>query len=30
MLFVFSDKEEVEKILAAEPWSFDRHIVLLQ
>ena len=30
MLFVFSDKEEAEKILAAEPWSFDRHIVLLQ
>ncbi|XP_050255165.1 uncharacterized protein LOC126701066 [Quercus robur] len=30
MLFMFSDKEEVDKILAAEPWSFDRHIVLLQ
>ena len=30
MLFVFSDKEEVDKILAAEPWSFGRHIVLLQ
>ena len=30
MLFVFSDKEEVEKILATEPWSFDKHIVLLQ
>ena len=30
MLFVFSDKEEVDKILATEPWSFDRHIVLLQ
>ena len=30
MLFVFLDKEEVEKILAVEPWSFDRHIVLLQ
>uniref|UniRef100_A0A7N2MLH9 Zinc knuckle CX2CX4HX4C domain-containing protein n=1 Tax=Quercus lobata TaxID=97700 RepID=A0A7N2MLH9_QUELO len=30
MLLTFSDKEEVDKILAAEPWSFDRHIVLLQ
>ena len=30
MLFVFLDKEEVDKILATEPWSFDRHIVLLQ
>ena len=30
MLFVFSNKEEVEKILAAKSWSFDRHIVLLQ
>ena len=27
---MFSDKEEVDRILAAKPWSFDRHIVLLQ
>ena len=30
MLFVFTEKEEVDRIFAAEPWSFDRHIVLLQ
>ncbi|XP_075640319.1 uncharacterized protein At4g02000-like [Castanea sativa] len=30
MLFVFLDKKEVDRILAVEPWSFDRHIVLLQ
>ena len=30
MLFVFDNKDEVEKILASEPWSFDRHLVVLQ
>ena len=30
VLFVFNNKEEVEKIFAAEPWSFDRHMVILQ
>lgn len=30
MLFVFDNKDEVEKILAGEPWSFDRHLVVLQ
>ena len=29
MLFVFDNKEEVDKIFAAEPWSFDKHIVLM-
>ena len=28
-LFVFDNKEEVEKIMASEPWSFDRHLVVL-
>lgn len=30
ILFVFDNNEEVEKILASEPWSFDRHHVVLQ
>ncbi|KAK9983952.1 hypothetical protein SO802_033477 [Lithocarpus litseifolius] len=30
MLFVFDNKEEVDKIFASEPWSFDRHLVLIQ
>ena len=30
LLFVFDNPEEVEKILASEPWSFDRHLVALQ
>ncbi|KAL0005887.1 hypothetical protein SO802_013448 [Lithocarpus litseifolius] len=30
MLFVFDNAEEVNKILSSEPWSFDRHLVLLQ
>ena len=29
-LFVFDNAEEIEKILASEPWSFDRHLVVLQ
>uniref|UniRef100_A0A7N2RF29 DUF4283 domain-containing protein n=1 Tax=Quercus lobata TaxID=97700 RepID=A0A7N2RF29_QUELO len=27
LLFVFDDKEDVERILANEPWSFDKHLV---
>lgn len=30
LLFVFDNAEEVEKILASEPRSFDRHLVVLQ
>lgn len=30
MLFVLDHSEEVDKILANEPWSFDRHLVILQ
>ena len=30
MLFVFDNAEEVNKILVSEPWSFDRHLVILQ
>ena len=30
MLFVFDNAEEVNKILMSEPWSFDRHLVVLQ
>lgn len=28
LLFVFDNAEEVEKILASEPWSFYRHLVV--
>jgi len=27
---VFEEDEEVEKILASEPWSFDKHVMILQ
>lgn len=30
ILFVLYNNEEVEKILANEPWRFDRHLVVLQ
>ena len=30
MLFVLDHSEEVDKILANKPWSFDRHLVILQ
>ena len=30
VLFTFDKKEEMEKVMAAEPWSFDKHLVVLQ
>ena len=30
LLFVFDKKKEVEKIFSSEPWSFDKHLVVLQ
>nr|XP_023890894.1 uncharacterized protein At4g02000-like [Quercus suber] len=30
LLFVFDNKEEVDKILSSAPWSFDKHLVVLQ
>ena len=29
ILFSFDSKEDVDKILAAEPWSFDKHIIVI-
>ena len=29
-LFTFDNKEEMEKILSIEPWSFDKHLMVLQ
>lgn len=29
-LFTFDNKEEMEKILLTEPWSFDMHLMVLQ
>ena len=30
LLFVFSDESDVEKVLAGEPWSFDKNLVALK
>ena len=30
LLFAFEKKEEVERIMSNAPWSFDRHLVVLQ
>uniref|UniRef100_A0A7N2RAN0 DUF4283 domain-containing protein n=1 Tax=Quercus lobata TaxID=97700 RepID=A0A7N2RAN0_QUELO len=30
VLFSFDDKNEMEKIMAAEPWSFDKRLMVLQ
>ena len=30
ILFTFDNKEEVEKIIEGEPWSFDKHLVLIK
>ena len=30
LLFTFDNKTEMKKVLAAEPWSFDKHLMVLQ
>ena len=30
VLFTFDDKNEMEKFMAAEPWSFDKRLMVLQ
>ncbi|XP_050259051.1 uncharacterized protein LOC126704056 [Quercus robur] len=30
ILFIFDNEEEVEKIIEGEPWSFDKHLVMLK
>ena len=30
VLFTFDDKSEMEKIMATEPWSFNKHLMVLQ
>ena len=30
LLFLFDNKEEAKKILSNEPWSFEKHLVVLQ
>ena len=30
ILFIFDNEDEVEKIIEGEPWSFDKHLVMLK
>ena len=30
ILFIFDNEEEVDKILEGEPWSFDKHLVMIK
>ena len=30
ILFIFDNEEEVEKILEGDPWSFDKHLVMIK
>ena len=30
VLFTFDEKNEMEKVMAAEPWSFDKRLMVLQ
>ena len=30
VLFTFDNKEEMEKVINAKPWSFDKHLMVLQ
>ena len=30
LLFTFENKEEVERIMSNAPWSFEKHLVVLQ
>ena len=30
LLFTFDNKEDVDRIIMSEPWSFDKHLVVMQ
>ena len=30
VLFVFDNKEEVKKVIQSEPWSFNKHLMVLE
>ena len=29
-LFVFDNKEEVDKVIQSEPWSFEKHFMVIE
>ena len=29
-LFVFDNKEEADKVIQSEPWSFDKHLMVIE
>lgn len=30
VLFTFDNKNDIERIIANEPWSFDKHLIVMQ